>query len=594
MWRDGKCLATGICMMVFAVSQPGAAEEVIRDQQLPALAEAAKDRFRPITADDLAQFKSAVLDGTRDLDRFLKTGAARKRTGWRNYLKWDAMHEELAKDSPDLRALQGFRSLYFAMHDGLELAEFRNVRDSLTLYMNGLLVSSRPNLEEMYKARLDDLAKRLRGFPDNPSSDEATAIGRTLGWLEQAGQAEAVVQAVRQRYWRPNLMAQLSGRVMTAGFSEEVDEVERVRDNIMGTSIHGTAHMNGEISTRLVPDSERAAFDILLTGRARSNTVGYNGPVTVRSTGNTSITASKHVHVDADGFHTLGAVAHCSTNSNISSIAAKCGLVRRIAWKKVRKSKNQAERIASSHAARRIERRFDGRAAEMLDEANGSFSDKFQGPLLRRDSFPNALRFGTSDSHLFLELMRAGPFQLAATGEPPELSEDHDVAIRLHESVVSNFSETLFGGETLTDEKLIELLEQAEVEVPVELQIGPEKDPWSITFSRDKPMSASFSSDGVTVAIQGRQFTRGDQVIRAAIRISATYQLERTEKGARITRQGDVVVEYVNRKSLSVPQIAMKTFLRRKFDSLFEAEISGEGLQLPGRWERAGKLLVRQ
>ena len=59
-------------------------------------------------------------------------------------------------------------------------------------------------------------------------------------------------------------------------------------------------------------------------------------------------------------------------------------------------------------------------------------------------------------------------------------------------------------------------------------------------------------------------------------------------------RQGDVEVEYVNLKgSQSATQIAFKTFLRRKFDSLFKAEIASEGIQLKGRWEKAGKLVVQ-
>jgi hypothetical protein len=594
MWRDEHCLTTFVWILLASVFLGRAAAEDVPAKQLLEMAAAAKGDFQPVTADDLDRLKSEVFAATQGLDNFLAHGTAQKREGWYKYLKLDAMREELAKDKPDLRSLQGFRERYFELYDGLELDEFREVRDALTLYMNALLASSQPKLDEMYQARLDDLAKHLQALQEEPSSTEAIAIGRTLGWLEQAGQAEELVAAVRNRYRQPNLLAQLSEKVMTAGFAEEIHEVQPVRDNILGTSIQGTARMHGEIGMRLVPDPDRAALDILLSGRARSTNVGYNGPVTVYSTGNTSINASKRVYIDREGFRALGAVARCGTSSHISRIAAECCLVEKIAWKRARRTKSQAERIASSRAAGRVQRRFDGTAGGMLAEANDSFTNKFADPLVRRDSFPNTLNFRSTDQHLLVELMRAGTYQLAAIDEPPALSAEHDVAIRLHESLVGNFSETLIGGETLTDEKLIELLEQAEMEVPPELQIGPDKDPWSITFSRDQPISASFSADGVRVAIKGREFSRGEQVIRATIEISAVYQLEKTADGAKITRQGDVEVEYVNRRSLSVPQIAMKTFLRRKFDSLFEKDLSGEGLQLPGRWERAGKLLVQQ
>lgn len=96
------------------------------------------------------------------------------------------------------------------------------------------------------------------------------------------------------------------------------------------------------------------------------------------------------------------------------------------------------------------------------------------------------------------------------------------------------------------------------------------------------------------MAVRGRRFTRGDQVVRAEIEISANYKLEKTGMGSKLTREGDVSVEYVNRRQLSVREVAMKTFLRKKFDALFKPEISSEGLELPERFRSIGKLALRQ
>jgi hypothetical protein len=230
----------------------------------------------------------------------------------------------------------------------------------------------------------------------------------------------------------------------------------------------------------------------------------------------------------------------------------------------------------------------------MLGKADAAFDEDFRNPLLRKDGFPNLLRFGTTEEHLRVEMMRAGPGQLAAPSDPPELESGHDVAARVHDSLVGNLCETLFGGETLSDESLVELLEQAEAEVPEELQISPDKDPWSITFSRYQPITGEFSNDGVRLAIQGTRFTRGDQVIRRTIQISAAYTVEEVNGGLCLTRQGDVVVDYPNRTRLSVAEVAMKTFLRKKFDALFKAEVVAEDLVLPGRFEQFGPLKLSQ
>ena len=49
-------------------------------------------------------------------------------------------------------------------------------------------------------------------------------------------------------------------------------------------------------------------------------------------------------------------------------------------------------------------------------------------------------------------------------------------------------------------------------------------------------------------------------------------------------------VDFIGEEKLSVAQVGTKTFLRRKFGSLFKPEFAGEGLKLKGRWEKAGTL----
>jgi hypothetical protein len=188
-------------------------------------------------------------------------------------------------------------------------------------------------------------------------------------------------------------------------------------------------------------------------------------------------------------------------------------------------------------------------------------------------------------------MMRAGASNLASPGKPPKLNGTHDLAVRVHDSIVENFSEALLGGETVSDEDVVEMFERAELEIPEELTIGPDKDPWSITFADVRPLSAEFTEGAVKLALQGKRFTRGDQGVRANVRISADYQIEAQPDGHfKLTRQGDVQVDFPGRTRLSTAQVAQKTFLRRKFDALFESEIVTNGLKLPGRWGEAGTL----
>ena len=50
---------------------------------------------------------------------------------------------------------------------------------------------------------------------------------------------------------------------------------------------------------------------------------------------------------------------------------------------------------------------------------------------------------------------------------------------------------------------------------------------------------------------------------------------------------------YVNRKGLGVPQIAIKTMLLKKFNSLYKSNLQVQQIVLPERWQQAGNLKIK-
>ncbi|MBC7855896.1 MAG: hypothetical protein IAF94_20910, partial [Pirellulaceae bacterium] len=340
---------------------------------------------------------------------------------------------------------------------------------------------------------------------------------------------------------------------------------------------------------------ERAQFDIVLTGLANSNNVGYNGPVTIHSTGATTISGRKRLYVNDLGLSDSPAAASCATNSNIYSIAAKCGLIEKVAWKRAGQQQGQAERIASSHAAWRVQGQMDTRASNLMANANKDYTEKIRNPLSRRDSLPRQLRFRSQPDKIQMISLQQSPIQLGAPSDPPAAKAAYDVTVQAHESAVVNYGEAILGGVTLTDERLEQIIrDDLKGEVPEELKVTQDKDPWSITFTSEVPVRAIFGEGTVNLAIRGRRFTRGDQGINEPIEISALYKIEKTDKGSKLTRQGEVVVKFLQRERLGAPQIAFKTFLTRKFEALYKPEIVSEGVALKGQFAKAGKLQVQE
>jgi hypothetical protein len=221
-------------------------------------------------------------------------------------------------------------------------------------------------------------------------------------------------------------------------------------------------------------------------------------------------------------------------------------MVERMAWKKVGQSQGTAEVIASQHAEIRVANQMNERSAKLVAEQNDRFLNKFRNPLIRRGGFPQELNFSSHPDRAEVRMLHATAGHLAATSPPPAIEATHDMALRAHESAVSNFAETAIGNYYLTDLRLEQLMrDDLKTEVPEDLKVTDDKDPWAIRFARELPVRARFNGGKLWLAIRANQFDRGQDskdepynvALRELIEISAEYTIERTEKGAASPRQ---------------------------------------------------------
>jgi hypothetical protein len=560
--------------------------------------QAAKDAgttFVPITAQDVAAAKVELQVAVADLDTLLHHSLPEYDAGWRKFLRWDDLQTQLRAEGPDAKTADAVLDRFSSHTAGLETPRFVRVRRALRNYLELSTAAGDAKLQESYGTQVTDLAARLEAYDKTEAGEDALAISRALGWLRRGRQAPQLVDAVQQKYGKPNVYGTVSQHFLAAALEDNIDQTQGVNDNILGTRLYGTAHMTGRTRVELQSNEQQAQFDIYLTGQAMSNNVGYNGPVTIYSTGATSISGRKSLYVNEQGLSDSPASANCDTNSNIHGIAAKCGLIEKIAWKQAGKQQGKAEGIASEHAAVRVQGQMDSQAATLVANANRDYQEKIRTPLARRDGLPRQLRFRSQPDKIQLISLQQSPIQLGAPSDPPAPKVAYDLTLQLHESGVVNYGEAILGGVTLTDERLEKIIrDDLAAEVPEELKITPDKDPWSITFTNDAPIRAVFGDGTVLLAIRGRRFTRGDQGINEPIEISATYKIEKTETGSKLTRQGEVAVKFLQRERLGAPQIAFKTFLTRKFEALFKPEIVSEGVVLRGQLAKAGKLQVQE
>ncbi|MEX0677881.1 MAG: hypothetical protein WD063_12440 [Pirellulales bacterium] len=557
----------------------------------PSLSEAAlgaQAHFRPITQADVALAKSALQSAVAKLNRFLSgaNGAA-----WKKYLGWQDLEAQLKAESPNVDALSAVYQKLTADQVGLEMPVFANVADSLARYVNNL-TGHNDQLSGQFAEQLKSLAGALAQYAQDPSHENASAVGTALGWLESMRQAPALVRAIRNRYAQANLYVVASARLVSAGIEQQLDEETPLRDYILGTDIRGTGHTVAKVRAELVPSDQKAILDTMLAGTVQSRTVGHNGPATIYTNGATSIAGRKRIVIDESGFASYPATAAANTSTRITGIGGRA-IVQRVAWKRVGEQKSEAERIAADHAGDRVRVRMDKQVGEQLSKAQGDYLRKIRNPLVRRREFPE-LDFHTTKDLLFLTGLAANRNQIAALSTPPVVNGENDLAVQIHESMINNLTAAILSGHTLTEQELQQRATNLLGKLPDSLKSEEDRDPWSITFARSQPVTVKFTDGGIQITIRGQRYTSGDREFRA-MNVTADYKFQIDGPGIKLTRQGDLTIVPPGKpRGLSGREITLKTLLEKRFGKIFEPEVKYEGLILPGRWREAGILDLKQ
>ncbi len=596
------CLSVTLYAAVVYAADAKPSDAPIARDQLPAACRNAKAEFRAISQDDVAQAKTVLLEAIGRLDERL-TQAGSGGEEWRKYLQWGLLQESLRGDKqPDKAVLAKILARYSAGHEGLELVWFLDTQRALHNYIaTANAVNNPAPIRAAYEKLLDKLAVTLEAYLAKPTTDGALTITESVRWLQSAHQASKLVEAIERHLGQKNLYVEISAGIVGAGIAEPVDDVSEVRDCILGTSITGTAHTKGQTSIELSPNAEMGVLDTLFFGTATSDNVGYHKPVTIYSTGETSLTARKRLWITDEGLASHPAASNAETTISINDIQSNKGkrFIEKMAWRRAGKQQSEAECIASSHAEQRLNDRIDSQAAESLDQANKQYVEKYKQPFTERKLFPQTLQFSTTQQALSLVGLQAGGGKLAAPALPPPVVEGADMSLRLHESAINNLTFDALAGRTVYEEKMQAAVTDALGHLPEKMKGDEDGKPWAISFAPRQPISVTFADDGFKITLRGVNFAKGGENHPDAMNISAAYKIEKSAKGFRAVRQGEIEVFPPDFKPGSGQQLdarrqVIRKLLERRFAKVFEPEFLGEGLELSGKWKSAGRLMPIQ
>lgn len=601
----GTALAMGLLMATAfrdAAAQDATAQEAPLGD-LPGRIRQAKSRFHPVTPGDLAAARENLRQSVDALNRRLREEGANG-DAWRSYLRLDDLLDPLAHDAaPDPDQLRRLRARFVGNHAGLQRKVFTDVRRDLAACAQVLDALANPSLREDFETHAEALAEQLEAHLLHPGEESRQQIAAHLGWMERHGQAGSVVDAIRQRLSRPNLLVRISEEAIAACVHTPVDETGPVREQILGTDVVGSGRTVGHLTASLLPDDSRALLLIELIATNRAETIGYNGPVRVHQQNRTELHGRKPVIFDSDGFHALSAESTVSTSGVVTGLGTTFSgrlrdqAARRRAREQIGQQKPRAEAIMEGRQASRLNGELDRLTEARLADANAKLKAKIFHPLIRLDAFPGRFDTKTSEDQLLLTVRQATASQLAAPGDPPPLSDDTDLTLQLHRSAVENAAAHVLAGRTISAEEMAEMARQMAGEsdqAPAPAAV----EQIAVTLAETGPLTLRIDDGQVALTVRGRRFIARNRSY-PAMNVTVRYRLEQAGQRLRVSLAGapEIVPPRFDEdgpKRFSAREAALRRLLLNHLDRDLKKEITFDPITPEGELAALGTLRLVQ
>ncbi|TWT99295.1 hypothetical protein Pla108_02300 [Botrimarina colliarenosi] len=523
---------------------------------LPEAAEAAKEAFEPLSSEDLDAARSRLAERVVAVERLLNP-STQFGARWLDFLAWEGVQKQLAPDAePDLAAARETLRRLGSGADGLEKPQLQSVAQALEDYIVVASFAPAPadRQEKSFDAMVDGLAERLgdrAGLVNVRANHEAERRLALLAGLESAGRGGPLLERVRRDFGMTNAFVEVQAPLLNELVGRPINDCGPLTDCILGTSIRGTGATNATLTVSPIPSLGQARLAFRLSGSTRSNTTGVNGPVQIRSLGDTTFSATKIVDLSDESFRLMPAQATATTRTKTQSVSKMGGglgsrLIERVARQRVAEKKGQADAIASDRAEDRVEDRLNEQLDSQIIDARRRYDERVTRPLRQRRATPRNLAYRTTSEYLAVNAVMANGGELAAWDAPPE-GVVAPLSARLHQTAVNNLLDAYLGGATLRRESVDEPTKINIVAPPwLKLKAEPLKpgerfQPWSLKFRDDRPISVELNEGRVKALLHAEQIRVEDKTYDNWDLI-ATYEPQQIDGVWHLVRQGDVEV----------------------------------------------------
>jgi hypothetical protein len=378
---------------------------------------------------------------------------------------------------------------------------------------------------------------------DLAAIDIASAF-QTLRFAENATAVE-VADAIDTYYRNANVRLALS-QPMLQRILPTVDPMSvPVRTRVFGSRVRGMSRIESDLTVELTPSPDRWALQLKATGNVRTQSTGFNGPVAVRTSGNSDFVAATPIEVTPTGIQSGDPKVDVRGKTNLRGIHTDYdgwpligSLVRSMASSRYESLAPRSNRIASRKIETQVATEIDTQVDDRLGLATKQLSEMVLGPLGKLRLDPKVTDMQTTDQRLLARYRLAGDWQLGAFTARPRAPRTSLMSVQVHQSALNNTLEQLVPREEpMAIHEMIKnaaaTFGQTDVTIPDDI---PED--VTIQFAKTRPITVEIEDGQLWVTLRVVRLNRGDRTELTRFIVRAVYTPQINGLEASLVRDG--------------------------------------------------------
>ena len=380
----------------------------------------------------------------------------------------------------------------------------------------------------------------------------------------------------------PGAILTISGDLLNGAFAHTENKKTQVSITLREKyHVQGSARLTGQMSFQPVACDDHWRLQMKLSGTAAGCSTTQVRRLHVDTRNQSSVCVLQDVFVSPAGIRAGQTTVSAPTKSGFQSARsgrppARAALAAQAARLQFRVLPGKGDRLATEVSELVLRQELERDLPEMMARANQQFREKMLGPLEDLAIPLGNVRLSSTNEavQVHLSVPETSPSSVPAL-------ESADVGARIHQDVLNRLMRQLYGGSTQVGQDVETQITEALSALGATEKAEPAKQPWSISFDKQRPLVFQLEKNSVRVTMRGDGFTFGGKDY-PAMTASVVYDVKHDGHGWRALRR---LVEILPVDGVTRPLTArenvVKGLLFLRVGQMFAREIDFSRLKLP-------------